>query len=208
MPLDMSRFLDRFVSETREKLGLLDEALAALEGNPERAAPGFNDAVGELMRLVHSIKGSARMMGFIHINRLAHGLEDLLIAVRNRGRSTRREFDAIFRARDGIDRLLSLDPQKLKNGGSNPEWFEDITQLLLRLSRGEPVQPLPGETAVEWSPAPQEGLDTEVSQPADVHPDGTYLDPESSLPSIRLRDLRVRERRLAAPLSLDGRGPG
>ena len=67
---EMSEYLQMFMDETEEQLEDLVEALLNLE-----RAPGSVEDLNEAFRLIHSIKGSAGMMGFDTIAALTHHLE-------------------------------------------------------------------------------------------------------------------------------------
>ena len=68
---DMAEYLPRFLYETEEQLEELVETLLILESD-------FNnwEALNESFRLIHSIKGSAGIMGFDNITVLTHHLEN------------------------------------------------------------------------------------------------------------------------------------
>src|SRR6059036_2611550 len=70
--MDMSRYLDLFVCETREHLAAIEEELARLLESPDEET-----TVHELFRHAHSIKGMSASMGFPKITELAHAIEDL-----------------------------------------------------------------------------------------------------------------------------------
>ena len=67
---EMSEYLQMFMDETEEQLEDLVEALLNLERAPESV-----EDLNEAFRLIHSIKGSAGMMGFDTIAALTHHLE-------------------------------------------------------------------------------------------------------------------------------------
>ncbi|MHC5004076.1 MAG: chemotaxis protein CheW [Planctomycetota bacterium] len=67
---EMSEYLQVFMDETEEQLDDLTEALLVLETRPESA-----EHLHEAFRLIHSIKGSAGMMGLDSIAALTHHLE-------------------------------------------------------------------------------------------------------------------------------------
>lgn len=67
---DMSDYLQMFLDETEEQLEDLVETMLLLERDPHRI-----DDVHEAFRLIHSIKGSAGMMGLPTITALTHELE-------------------------------------------------------------------------------------------------------------------------------------
>ena len=101
--MNMSRYLDLFLSEAREHLSAIEEELAVLE-----ATPSDRPTLNELFRHAHSIKGMAASMGFQPVADLAHGIEDVLDRVKQ-GEALfddemRRE---LARAFDGVHRMIS-----------------------------------------------------------------------------------------------------
>ena len=75
MPLDLSRYLDLYVAESREHLSAAREITAHL-------AEAGDAALLDLYRRAHSLKGMAAAMGYVRVADLAHAIEDLLDAVR------------------------------------------------------------------------------------------------------------------------------
>ncbi len=69
--------LDTFVFETTELLESLDEILMRTEQDSLLA-----DDIGEIFRIMHTIKGSASMMGLQNMSKLAHSVEDLFYIIR------------------------------------------------------------------------------------------------------------------------------
>ncbi|HSJ24406.1 MAG TPA: chemotaxis protein CheA [Longimicrobiales bacterium] len=74
--MDLRRFVDLYVSESREHVQLLQRSLLALEKQP--AGP----AVDQAFRAAHTLKGLAAAMGYGSVTELAHHLEDRLEEVR------------------------------------------------------------------------------------------------------------------------------
>jgi two-component system chemotaxis sensor kinase CheA len=77
--MDLSSYLDLFVTEAREHIGLA----AVLAANAEEREAG-DAALRELFRHVHSVKGMAASMGFSAMSALAHDAESLMDLVRQR----------------------------------------------------------------------------------------------------------------------------
>jgi len=77
--MDPQRYLDLFISESREHLGAAYELLGRWEAQPDDA-----EAPGELLRHAHSLKGMAATMGYSSMVRLAHAMEDLSEGLRKR----------------------------------------------------------------------------------------------------------------------------
>lgn len=73
----MDDLLSEFLTEANESLAALDEALLALERNPQDAA-----TVGLIFRLVHTIKGTCGFLGLPRLERVAHSAENVLGLVR------------------------------------------------------------------------------------------------------------------------------
>ena len=67
---DMAEFLSVYIDETGEQCDQLVQLLLALESEPRDAR-----RIAEAFRLIHSIKGSAAMLGLDRITGLAHHLE-------------------------------------------------------------------------------------------------------------------------------------
>lgn len=94
-------FLEIFRDEARERLDRIVETLLALESG--RPPP---DAVDSLFRDTHTIKGSAGMVGLDAIRELAHGMEDVLSAVRERGAFEPHLIEPLLRSADALRRQV------------------------------------------------------------------------------------------------------
>ena len=81
--------LDVFIFETQQMLETLEETL--LQSEKEKALN--SDHINEIFRIMHTIKGSAAMMSFDYLAKLAHALEDLFDKIR--AGQTRTDNDAI-----------------------------------------------------------------------------------------------------------------
>ncbi len=78
--MDLSRYVELFLSEGREHVAQLNAALLELDRVPDSSTS--NAAVAEAFRAVHSIKGMAAAMGYTAVSDTAHGLESLLDELR------------------------------------------------------------------------------------------------------------------------------
>ncbi len=77
--LDPSAFMDIFKAEADELFLKLQHGLLSLEKNPDQPA-----LIEEVFRVAHTLKGSARMMGLLDIQEVAHHVEDLFDRVKKR----------------------------------------------------------------------------------------------------------------------------
>ncbi len=75
--MDLSKYVDLFLSEGREHVAELTGALSEME-----RAPSSVDAIAAAFRAVHSIKGMAAAMGYTVVTERADALESALDAVR------------------------------------------------------------------------------------------------------------------------------
>ncbi len=109
---EVNEFLGIFKMEAQELLEVLNQGALDLEESPDNA-----DVISELARAAHTLKGSAKMMGFDDISSVAHKLEDRLMSIRDGDEQMTPEVgDLIFSSLDAINALLE--------GGAPPP-FED-----------------------------------------------------------------------------------
>src|SRR5581483_9297153 len=78
MAIDLSRFRQTFLEESREGLDIMEEHLLRLE-------QGSTDAelINTIFRAAHSIKGGAGTFGFTEVGQVTHLLETLLDEMRS-----------------------------------------------------------------------------------------------------------------------------
>jgi CheY-like chemotaxis protein len=80
--MDLNEFLSEFQLEAGEKLDIIASQLLQLEHDSTNPQP-----VREMFLAAHTIKGGAAMLRLTDVGTLAHGLEELLSALRNQQRS-------------------------------------------------------------------------------------------------------------------------
>ena len=125
---DDPELLAIFVAEAEELLESLDQSTAALERDPHNVR-----ASQELLRVLHTLKGSARVAGMMQIGEVVHGMESLLETVeRGQALADSSFFSRLQNANDGLH--LALDD--LKRGV-----IPDVGELIAELSgpAGAPV---------------------------------------------------------------------
>ena len=98
--MDVGRYADLFVSESREQLTAFNHLLLAWERDPRSAEP-----VDGLFRAVHSLKGMAATMGYAGVAELAHRAENLLDVLRRSDAPvTAPQLELLFRSADALER--------------------------------------------------------------------------------------------------------
>jgi two-component system chemotaxis sensor kinase CheA len=77
MPIDRAAFIENYVDETRENLRRIDDGVVRLKKDPEN-----QDELGSILRALHTIKGSSRMLKFRTMEQVAHGTESVFKGIR------------------------------------------------------------------------------------------------------------------------------
>jgi two-component system chemotaxis sensor kinase CheA len=134
------KLLPRFRETTADRVEKISTALLALE----RGA-GTPDLSQELARELHTLKGEARMMGFVGISAVVHAAEDLLKAIPPESPGER--LDALLKACDAILPLLDAP----SDGGVAAKTTTDRLRALIVGPGGTPP---PAKAAAPVAPAP------------------------------------------------------
>lgn len=128
------KLLPRFRETTADRVEKISAALLELE----RGA-GTPDLSQELARELHTLKGEARMMGFVGISSVVHAAEDLLKALRPDSPGDR--LDALLKACDAI--LPMLDAPA--DGGVTAKTTADRLRDLISAAPAPAAAPVDGE---------------------------------------------------------------
>ncbi|WP_017343948.1 chemotaxis protein CheA [Halorubrum sp. T3] len=109
-----------FVAEAEDGITDLNNALLALEADPEDT-----EAMDDVFRVAHTLKGNAAAMGYEDVSDFGHALEDLLDAVRQGDREVTPELmDLLFEGVDTVEAMVeeiadtgevSTDPSDLES---------------------------------------------------------------------------------------------
>lgn len=130
--MDTPGYAKLFLTESREHLVEINNALLALERDAN------SEAVDELFRAVHSIKGMSGAMGYKSVTELSHELENLLDKLRaGTVLVTTQVMDALFTASDALETAISMaTSEKPRDLG-----VTRLVEQLRELAR-EPEEPL------------------------------------------------------------------
>ncbi len=97
--MDLARYADLFLTESREHLSAINHLLLELE-----RAPSAPEPLSAIFRAVHTVKGMSATMGYEAVATLTHELETVLDGVRRGERSlTPTVMDALFEAADVLE---------------------------------------------------------------------------------------------------------
>jgi two-component system chemotaxis sensor kinase CheA len=111
-----------FITESEESITQLNNSLLALESNPEDT-----EAIDDIFRRAHTLKGNFGAMGFDTAARVAHAVEDLLDEVRQGGLEvTPERMDLVF---EGVDLIVDILHDIEQNGETSIDPEETVTAL-------------------------------------------------------------------------------
>ncbi len=159
------KLLPRFRETTADRVEKISSALLELE----RGA-GTQEVVQELARELHTLKGEARMMGFVGISSVAHAAEDLLKVLVPESPGDR--LDALLKACDGIVPMLDAPP----DGGVAAKTMADRLRSLISAAPAPAATPAPAGT--DGAPAQTGERATVTGENETVRPEGAPVKPE------------------------------
>ena len=111
-----------FITESEESITQLNNALLELESNPDD-----DDAIDDIFRQAHTLKGNFGAMGFENASTVAHAVEDLLDAVRqDEIEVTPARMDLVF---DGMDEILDILHDIEEHGESKRDPTDLVTEI-------------------------------------------------------------------------------
>ncbi|MGP1434020.1 MAG: chemotaxis protein CheA [Catonella sp.] len=142
--MDTSQYLDIFVDETKEHIQVLSDQIMVLEKEPDNS-----DAIAEIFRSAHSLKGMAGTMGFKRMQHLTHDMEDVFSAVREGKMKVNDSLvDTLFRGLDAIQEYLDLIQETSDEGDNDNEAIINELNQFLNGGESEPAASVPAAAAV------------------------------------------------------------
>ena len=116
------QYLDAFIRESEEEITKLNNSLLELESDPNN-----REAMDQIFRTAHTLKGNFGAMGFEDASNLAHAVEDLLDEMRDGNMEVTPEImDLIFA---GVDEIEAIVNEIEQNGQPTLDTSETVAQL-------------------------------------------------------------------------------
>src|ERR1700722_6087380 len=131
----MDDLLREFLTETNESLNLVDAELVRFEQEPNNGA-----ILGNIFRLVHTIKGTCGFLALPRLETLTHAAETLMGKFRDGMPVTAEAVTLILSTIDRIKSMLDA----IEKSEQEPEGGDrDLIDPLGRMARGEAAAPAP-----------------------------------------------------------------
>jgi two-component system chemotaxis sensor kinase CheA len=109
----MDDLISEFITETTDSLSMLDQALVKLEQNPNDEA-----ILGNIFRIVHTIKGTCGFLGLPRLESVAHASENVLGKIREKElEATPQAITLVLESLDCIKELIDY----LSSNGQEPD---------------------------------------------------------------------------------------
>ncbi len=113
----MDDLITEFIAETTESLSMLDQELVKLEQNP-----GDESILGNIFRIVHTIKGTCGFLGLPRLESVAHASENVLGKIRDKQQeATPQAISLVLESLDRIKELIDF----LSTNGAEPEGSDE-----------------------------------------------------------------------------------
>lgn len=140
MDIDLSQYMGMYIDGSKENLDLMDKHLLALEQDPSNL-----EAVGEIFRAAHTLKGMSATMGFEKVAHLTHVMENILDKLRNHQLEVTSDIiDLVF---ETFDILRSLINDSIENTDSGVD-LDSIVAKLNAAANGQSAAPKAESTTV------------------------------------------------------------
>ncbi|WP_373086130.1 Hpt domain-containing protein, partial [Sneathiella sp.] len=125
----MDDLLSEFLTETNENIGIVDASLVVLEQDP-----GDESQIGNIFRLVHTIKGTCGFLGLPRLEAVAHAGENVLGKIRDRELTVTAEvITIILEAMDVIKDILgALEETEAEPAGNDSDLINRLNDVAFK----------------------------------------------------------------------------
>ena len=144
--MDTSQYLEIFLDESKEHIQSLGDQLMVMEQEPEN-----EDAINEIFRAAHSLKGMAGTMGYKRMQRLTHDMEDVFSEVRNgKMKVDSSLIDVLFQALDALEEYLQNIQETTEEGtNDNDSIINELNRFLKNEGKAKEAPPEKEKASVD-----------------------------------------------------------
>jgi len=176
--------LDMYIFETTQNIEQLESVILT----SEKSSCYTSNAIDEIFRIMHTIKGSSGMMLFNNMSSLAHSIEDLFYYLREH-----KEYEADCSAIsdlvfDGVD-FFKVELQKIKNGdpadGDSSGLIQKNKEFLEQLRTEKPTEQEPDKTQPESKQHYYIKPDSKASKPVSCYKATIFFEDGCEMENIR-----------------------
>ncbi len=165
----MDDLLREFLTETRESLERVDAELVRFEQEPNN-----RDILGNVFRLVHTIKGTCGFLGLPRLETLAHAAESLMGKFRDGMPVTTDAVTLVLSSIDRIKHILDeIEANEREPAGEDGDLIEQLNRHTHEAPKEPPVARPDARAPQPRPPAPEEDKPqtTARDRPANERPD-------------------------------------
>ena len=180
MDIDLSQYMGMYIDGSKENLDLMDKHLLALEQDPSNL-----EAVGEIFRAAHTLKGMSATMGFEKVAHLTHVMENILDKLRNHQLEvTPPIIDLVFETFDVLRVLINDSIESTDSG-------VDLDGIVAKLNAAANGQAAPAAAPAAAAPTAPAAPASAPATPAAPQPAaGGAADPAKA---AELADITINE---------------
>jgi two-component system chemotaxis sensor kinase CheA len=128
--LDQKKYQELFIEEAKELLFNLNDALLTLETEHDNI-----EVINEAFRLIHTVKGTAKILNINSIGELAHVTEDLLDNIKTKKMAVNQDMiDILFESTDHLTKMVT---ELASEGEVTYECDEFVNRIKEMINTGE-----------------------------------------------------------------------
>ena len=126
MKFDRSQFIQKFISETRENIQRLNDGILRLEKDPSAL-----QELTDMMRVIHTVKGSSKMLNIVPVAAVAHAFEEALQSIHRLKIGIKPAMtDILLQGTDLLSALLEALPHQQEDAVPTAGVIERLNQCI------------------------------------------------------------------------------
>ncbi len=176
----MEALLETFVYESNTMLEQLDEILL----DSERAQNISHENIDSIFRIMHTVKGSAAMMGFSAISSLGHAVEDVFFIVRETPDKLTKVFsdlfDLVFQSSDFLKREVERVTSPNYEEGDPSALVERLHHLAAVMKGQSPLEETASSAAAKSAAA-----GSDMANADELHKIRVFFEDDSQMENMR-----------------------